>query len=59
MSKSRTQRYRVTSEFVLKDRGEYQVYCEIFQRFFRNLEATSVGFQSDYLAIEKVEEEKR
>lgn len=56
MSK-RSQRYKLTAEFVLKDRGDYLTYRKLFETFFRGLDSPN-DFQSDYLSIEKVEDER-
>ena len=57
---SRVQRYRLTHEFVLRDRGNYHytrgLYLRAIQKVLRWLGEHNI--QQDYLAIEKVEEPK-
>lgn len=55
MAENRVQRYKLVAEFVLRDRGDYAMYRQIFEDFFGEL-AEHSGFQSDYLSIEKVTE---
>jgi len=52
------QRCRLTHEFVLKNRGDYELFRRTFQQFFKMLEKNSMDYQGDYLVIEKVEEKK-
>lgn len=52
---TRVQRYRVTTEFTLRDRGDYATYRAMIENFFKLL-GDRVGCQSDYCSIEKVKE---
>lgn len=54
---SRTQRYRLTFEFILRDRGDYALYREMFRAAINKV-CEGIGIQADYLAIDKVEEDK-
>lgn len=57
---SRAQRYRLTFEFALRDKSDYQRVCELLRAATSEVELTMNGFmQNDYLAVEKVEEPKR
>lgn len=58
MSRTRSQRYRLTFEFVLKDKGDYAAFRQLFKEALeRTTEPRSHLVQADYLAIEKVTEE--
>lgn len=56
---SRTQRYRLTHEFVLKDRSNYcytrGLYMRAIAQVIRWLGGHNI--QQDYLAIEKVQDD--
>ena len=49
-----SQRYRLTHEFVLRDRSAYQAAIAAFQRAIREVHL-ELGSNPDYLAFEKVE----
>lgn len=55
--KNRVQRYRLTCEFVLRDRGDYHFVRAAWERHIRDL-TDRLNFNADYLAIEKVENHK-
>lgn len=56
---SRTQRYRLTHEFMLKDRGDYQMAVSLFQQALADAAAKmGSSIQQDYLAFEKVDDVK-
>ena len=56
---SRVQRYRLTHEFILKDRGDYrytrELYMQAIAQVIRWLGDHNI--QHDYLAIEKVQDD--
>jgi hypothetical protein len=56
VSKSRTQRYRLTHEFVLRDRGDYADIRASFQAAIARVHEFHTGTAPDYLAIERVYE---
>jgi len=55
---SRPQRYRLTVEFVLRDRGDYAALRSRIHEFFRGLESSG-RLMSDFAAIEKCEDTTR
>ena len=54
---NRVQRYRLTAEFTLKDRGDYSMVRRLFEAQFSKWNLFP-GFLGDYLAIEKVKPSK-
>lgn len=60
MANDRVQRYKMTHEFVLRDRGDYQKAVSLFQVALAAA-ASQIGsdnIQQDYLAFEKVDDER-
>lgn len=51
---SRVQRYRLTHEFVLRDRGDYAAVRQKIELALRAIAESTTGYGNDYLAIEKV-----
>lgn len=57
MPRNRTQRYRLTYEFVLRDRSTYSQATGILRDALHVVEESFLpGLLGDYLAIEKIEE---
>lgn len=57
MTKERPTRYRATWEFELRYHSDYRYLRETLQRFVDGLQENYGGLSSDYLAIEKIEQE--
>ena len=56
MVKNRVQRYKLTAEFILKDRGDYESYRDSLLGLLHSLD--SHRYKLDYASLEKVEDQK-
>lgn len=54
MTRPRTQRYRLTVEFELRDRGYYSFVRRLFYMAIDKIAEKWSGIQVDYIAIRKV-----